>query len=33
MRGIWIRSAKDAKHILDADDSRMVDLGLPFFAR
>jgi hypothetical protein len=26
---IWIRSAKDTKHILDADDSRMVDLGLP----
>ena len=26
---IWIRGANDPKHILDADDSRMVDLGLP----
>ncbi|HLK67513.1 MAG TPA: PPC domain-containing protein [Bryobacteraceae bacterium] len=26
---IWIRSVKDPKHILDADDARMVDLGLP----
>ncbi len=26
---IWIRSAKDPKHLVDADDSRMVDLGLP----
>lgn len=26
---IWIRPAKDARHVLDADDSRMVDLGLP----
>jgi hypothetical protein len=26
---VWIRTPKDAKHILDADDSRLVDLGLP----
>ena len=26
---IWIRTAKDPKHILDAEDSRLQDLGLP----
>lgn len=26
---IWIRSAADPKHLLDADDARLVDLGQP----